>query len=133
MFEGGPAVTPLIDVKNDQLYTLSHDGNLNCLDIKSGKQKWSLSYVSKVLNGKRPTYGFACSPILYNDDLIISAGGDGTSIASVSPIDGSLNWSCGNGTVGYSSPIIFNLGGVDRIAQFNASKLCLYDPEEKNK
>ena len=31
MFEGGPAVTPLIDVKNDQLYTLSHDGNLNCL------------------------------------------------------------------------------------------------------
>jgi len=131
MFEGGPAVTPLIDVKNDQLYTLSHDGNLNCLDIKSGKQKWSLSYVSKVLNGKRPTYGFACSPILYNDDLIISAGGDGSSIASVSPIDGSLNWSCGNGTVGYSSPIIFNLGGVDRIAQFNASKLCLYDPEGK--
>ena len=130
MFEGGPAVTPLIDIKRNQLYTLSHEGSLNCIDIKTGNLKWETSYKSEVFKGRRPTWGFACSPLLYNEDLIVSPGGSQSAIAGLNPIDGSLKWSHGNSSVGYSSPITFTLSGSDYIAQLNSDSLALYNVEQ---
>ena len=130
MFEGGPAVTPLIDIKRNQLYTLSHEGSLNCIDIKTGNLKWETSYKSDVFKGRRPTWGFACSPLLYNEDLIVSPGGSQSAIAGLNPIDGSLKWSHGNSSVGYSSPITFTLSGSDYIAQLNSDSLALYNVEQ---
>ena len=130
MFEGGPAVTPLIDIKRNQLYTLSHEGTLNCLDVETGNFKWKTSYQSEVFNGRRPTWGFSCSPILYGEDLIISPGGNQSTIAGLNPIDGSLKWTQGKSSIGYSSPIKLSLSGSDYIAQLNSDSLALYDVDQ---
>lgn len=127
MFEGGPPTTPLIDKKNKNLYTLSHQGELRCLSLKSGLLQWKVSYTNSPLGGRRPDYGYASSPIIYDDMLIISPGGKESSIAALNLDDGSVLWSCGNSKVGYSSPVIFTLNESDCIAQLNASDLSVFN------
>ena len=127
MFEGGAPTTPLIDKQRKTLYALSHQGDLRCVSLESGEILWKISYTNDVLGGKRPVYGYASSPIIYNNMLIISPGGKGSSIAALNPDDGSVLWSAGNSDVAYSSPVIFDLSDNEYIAQLNARDLSVFD------
>lgn len=127
MFEGGPPTTPLIDKKNKNLYALSHQGELRCLSLNSGVMQWKVSYTSAPLAGRRPDYGYASSPTIYNDMLIVSPGGKDSSVAALDLKDGAMLWSSGGSKVGYSSPIIFSLLGSDYMAQLNASDLSIFN------
>lgn len=132
MFEGGAPTTPLIDKKRKTLYALSHQGELRCVSLDSGEILWKISYTNDLLGGKRPVYGYASSPIIYNDILIISPGGKGSCIAALNPDNGTILWSAGNSHVAYSSPVIFDLSGNEYIAQFNARDLSVFDPNSRS-
>lgn len=71
LHEGGPAATPA--VADGIVYTFSKEGHLFALDALTGEVKWSKK-VTDEYGAKVPTWGFAGSPLILGDAVIIDAG-----------------------------------------------------------
>lgn len=124
MFEGGPAATPTIDPVNRRVYVLSHQGELRCIDMLTGRLIWIVDY-QKDLQGRLPQYGFAGAPLLSGDVLIVQPGGDQGSVVGLDPLTGRKLWAGGRDKLSYSSPVSFSHGGKEMIASFNAHGLSV--------
>jgi outer membrane protein assembly factor BamB len=70
----GPNATPL--VHEGKVYAFGATGNLHCLDQKTGKSVWSHDVLAE-FGAKMPGFGFASSPLIYKNSLILPVGGDG--------------------------------------------------------
>ncbi|MDB4680917.1 PQQ-like beta-propeller repeat protein, partial [Akkermansiaceae bacterium] len=66
-YSAGPRVTPLVD--GDRVYTFGGEGNLICRTVKDGAEKWSHDF-KKFFGVATQTWGFAASPLVYEDLLI---------------------------------------------------------------
>jgi len=108
----GPRMQPT--VCGDLVYTLGRQGDLFCFERTTGKIRWQANLPSG-LGSKPPRWGFACSPLVLGDNLIIDAG----PMIALSKNDGKLAWKSGSDIPGYSSPVAFKLGGATLIAGFN--------------
>jgi len=111
-YEGGPHATPTID--GDRVYTFSKRGHLFCLDARSGKVRWSKD-LNKDLGFKMPRWGFAGSPLIMGDLLILNAGSSGVAFKKVS---GELAWKSDQSPGGYAGPIPFRYQGKQYVAIF---------------
>jgi len=109
----GPRCTPTVD--GDRVYTLSNRGHLFCLEALTGKVRW-LVEVPKRLRAKPPQWGFACSPLVLGDRLIIDVG----PVAALDKMTGKVLWTAGSDPAGYGSPYAFKHGDKMLIASFNA-------------
>lgn len=96
----GARATPAID--KDKVYTLSKGGLLYCWNLLDGKVIWNKSLVD--LGGAIPMWGFAGSPIIIEDKLIVNGGGK-IKTCALNKLNGELIWSSGEGHVGYSTPL----------------------------
>lgn len=72
-----PMSTPTIDGK--YVYALSTNGILLCLKAKNGKIRWEKDIVSK-WSVIRPFYGFAGSPMIAGDIIILTANTSGLAL-----------------------------------------------------
>lgn len=63
------------------------------------------------LGGKKPYYGFACSPLVVGDVAVFEAGGKEASLVAVDKRTGQLAWRYGKGEAGYSSPVSCKVDG----------------------
>ena len=70
----GPRATPAVDA--GRVYALSGKGALRCLDAADGKPVWGCDLLEK-FGGKPPEYGFAASPVVMGDMLVVVAGAHG--------------------------------------------------------
>ena len=70
-----PQSTPTID--GDFLYALSADGFLLCLKTKNGKIQWQRNIVEE-FQVRAPFYGFAGSPVIEGDLIILTSNTFGT-------------------------------------------------------
>ncbi|MGH9867930.1 MAG: PQQ-binding-like beta-propeller repeat protein [Candidatus Polarisedimenticolia bacterium] len=105
----GPIATPLLS--GGIVYGLGPRGLLFALDAASGRQLWARDIV-KEHGAQQPFYGFACSPILIDNVLVVEIGaGPGKTVAGFHPDDGRLLWSAGDDTIAYQSPIAATIGG----------------------
>ncbi len=104
-FEGGPTSTPLID--GDCVYALGRQGDLNCLRLATGEVIWSKNIATET-EASVPGWGFASSPIVHNDWLILGVGEAGTVVDKKS---GDVLWTSGGGEAGYMTPLPINLDG----------------------
>ena len=119
----GPRCTPTVD--GDRVYTLSNRGHLFCLDAGDGRVQW-LVEAPKRLRAKPPRWGFACSPLVLGDRLIVDVG----PIAALEKTTGKVLWTAGSDPAGYGSPIAFEHGGRTLIASFNAHGPIVVDDDE---
>jgi hypothetical protein len=119
-FEGGTASTPTI--AGDRVYTLSHDGQLFCLDLSDGSKIWEAS-LPRDYNGQPSRWKYAGSPLLQDGMLILDAGGTGNSTLALKPADGSKVWGAGNDPAGYASPIPFRQGDRAAVLVFKGTHL----------
>ncbi len=114
-FEGGPAATPTVD--DDRVYTLSHRGDLHCLAAATGKLIWRRNLVSD-FKGSRPQWGFAGSPAVFGELLILDVGGDGSSTVALNKMDGTVRWKSGDELAGYATPVPAEFGGTAAVVLF---------------
>ncbi len=126
----GPASTPTVE--GEFVYTLSREGDLFCLDANSGKPIWSKHIVND-LGAKYPEWGYATSPLVLDNMIIMDAG----VALAVDKSNGNLiwktkdygkSWGIKEQGGGYSSPYAFNLNGKQLLAVFNSSGLVILDP-----
>lgn len=120
---GGPRSTPTFD--SGKVYGISGEGDLICVDSKSGKKEWLVS-LAKELEGKvMKIWGFSESPLIDGDKVVCSPGGSKGSIAALDKNTGKVLWRSTEITdeASYSSIIKAKVGKHDVYIQMTAGGL----------
>ena len=97
-------------------YAMGSVGHLHCLDAKTGKVIWSKDLV-KDHKAARPYWGFAASPVIHEDVVLIHAGLPGGCIVAFDRKTGEEKWRGGNDPAGYCTPIIITSGETKKTQQ----------------
>jgi outer membrane protein assembly factor BamB len=121
-FEGGPCSTPAVD--GDRLYVLGRWGELFRFDAATGRLAWSKN-VRKEAKARIPDWGFGGSPRVHGDLLLLNMGEAG---AAVDKNTGALAWSSADQDAGYSTPLPFQDGGVERVLVSSGKAWIAVDP-----
>jgi outer membrane protein assembly factor BamB len=88
-YAAGPRVTPL--VRDGKVYTLGTEGNLCCLEARTGKPIWSRD-LKRDYGIATPVWGFAGHPLLDGQKLFCLVGGDGTTAVAFDKDTGKEVW-----------------------------------------
>ncbi|MFK7735892.1 MAG: PQQ-binding-like beta-propeller repeat protein [Pirellulaceae bacterium] len=101
---------------------------LTALDL-AGETIWEK--VVGAFNPQLYKYGYAPSPVLYEDKVIVAAEYDGPSgIVAFSRKDGRVQWKAPRSpSITFSSPVIANVGGKDQLMLSGAQVVTSYDPK----
>jgi outer membrane protein assembly factor BamB len=105
----GPRATPMLS--NGRVYTFGATGILNALDAGTGAVLWSRNAASDT-NTKVPGWGFASSPLVLDDKVIIATAG---TLAAYDLATGEPRWFGPQGGGGYSSPHRMIKDGITQI------------------
>jgi outer membrane protein assembly factor BamB len=105
----GPRGTPTLS--NGRVYTLGATGIMNVLKADDGSVVWSRNVVSDT-KSKLPTWGFASSPLVVGDLVVVATAG---TMAAYDLASGQPRWVGPDGGSGYSSPQLFTIHGVPQI------------------
>ena len=111
----GPRATPTIN--NDRIYTFGATGILNALDADTGARLWSRN-VANDAEKAVPMWGFASSPLVVGDMVIIAASGR---LAAYDAATGKRRWLGPPRPGSYSSPHLFTADGVPQILLLSAA------------
>jgi outer membrane protein assembly factor BamB len=109
----GPRATPT--VSKGRVYTFGATGILNALDARNGSVVWSRNAASDTKT-KLPGWGFASSPLVVDDLVIVAAAG---ALAAYSIGTGEPRWYGPTGGWGYSSPHLSTIDGVAQVLLLN--------------
>lgn len=124
---GGPCATPC--VTGGHVFTASREGDVFCLESGTGRVVWNRNLV-RDLHGKRPVYGYAGSPMVWQGKLFLDAGGDDGSTVCLNENSGETIWAKGKGEAGYATPVVTQLAGRDILVVFKGRELALLDPRD---
>ncbi len=110
--------TPTVD--GNFLFALGSDGDLACLETRSGKIRWQKS-IRKELGGKPGIWSYAESPLVDGDAVIVTPGGAEATMVALNKKTGSVIWKSaipGGEHAGYASAIVVQAGGRRQYVQF---------------
>ena len=94
---------------------MSGKGALQCLDAADGHAVWGCDLLEK-FGGKPPEYGFAASPVVMGDMLVVVVGaGKGKSLVAFDKANGNVLWTALDDKIGYSTPREVTIDGVSQI------------------
>ena len=105
----GPRATPTLS--DGRVYTFGATGILNVLDAGDGSVVWSSNAASDA-DAKVPSWGFASSPLVVGDVVIVAVEG---ALVAYDLATGDPRWFGPDGGDGYSSPHLFTIDGVAQI------------------
>jgi outer membrane protein assembly factor BamB len=104
----GPHATPLV-VEN-RLFTIGIDFKLKAFDKSSGKVLWQRDLLAEY-KPKRMQSGYAASPVVHENVLILPVGGKGQGAMGFDIADGRTLWQTGDFKVSHASPILIECDG----------------------
>jgi len=118
----GPRSTPTVE--GDLLLAVSQWGDLVCLEAATGKELWRKDY-GRDFGGKRPSWGYAESPVVDGDQVVITPGGAEGAIVALNKKTGAVLWRSQGFTDSphYSSLVPAQVGGVRQYVQLTAQSV----------
>ncbi|HUE73973.1 MAG TPA: PQQ-binding-like beta-propeller repeat protein [Pirellulaceae bacterium] len=114
----GSRSTPTVD--GELLYALGSDGDLACLEIESGKERWKKSLRSDFA-GQPGKWAYAESPLVDGDVLVCTPGGAKATIVALDKTSGETIWASKipeGDQAAYASVIAVEVGGTKQYVQF---------------
>lgn len=123
-YGNGPRAQPTIH--DGLVYTVGALGDVRCLTAETGSEVWKRNYLAD-FNGRLPTWGFAGSPVVYGDCLILQPGGEGgSSIVALDRWTGKDIWRSLNDEAGYCTPVVHRIHDHDELICWTPSHIrCL--------
>ncbi|MDY7011082.1 MAG: PQQ-binding-like beta-propeller repeat protein [Planctomycetota bacterium] len=115
----GPRATPTVNGKH--VFTMSHNGQVLCLDADSGEVAWNKN-VPKELNAGIPQWGLAGSPLVAGKEVILNVGTAGVALDKTT---GKIVWRTGGGMAGYATPVLFEAGGREYLVVSGATSIAI--------
>ena len=127
-YEGGPGSTPTVDIRGGaepaRVYTIGKWGDVFCLDAAKGTVLWQRDLRQ---DGIKPNeWGFAGSPLVYGELVILNAGDAGMALDRNT---GRTVWSGGTNATGYSSPTLCKAGGQESLLMFAVKHFVALEPK----
>lgn len=114
---------------NGKLYTLSRHAVLVCLDAETGTQLWNHDLLNEY-HGKEPFFGFAYSPLIDGDRVVVCPGGTDAAVVCFDAAGGKEIWKGGGSDPGgYSTPAVATIAGKKQYVVFNAMNVMGVDAE----
>ena len=121
--DGGPRSTPTVD--GDAVYAVGTDGDLVCLDARTGAVRWSKSLPDDFGGKFMSVWKFSESPLVDGDRLICTPGGADATMVALEKRTGDVVWKCvmpsigdkGADGAGYSSAVVAEIRGVRQYVQ----------------
>lgn len=124
----GPRSTPTVD--DEKVFVLSAKGKLYALGSKNGEKLWEHDLV-KEFESNIPNWGFATSPLVFGELLLVEAGGEaGKSIVAFDKKSGRVVWTSHTDAAAYSSPIPITFGGKKQIIFLTSKTLLSLSPTD---
>ncbi len=111
----GPRATPT--VHEGHVYAFGGDGILACRKEGDGAPVWTVDTIKKS-GTKIIDYGMASSPLIVGDNVVVQVGGTGSAVMAFDAKSGELQWKSCDGTAGYSSPAIRQIGKEKHLVAF---------------
>ncbi|HEX6622142.1 MAG TPA: PQQ-binding-like beta-propeller repeat protein [Pyrinomonadaceae bacterium] len=109
--------TPTVD--GNFIYALGSDGDLACLEAKTGKIRWQKN-IRKEFGGVPGDWAYAESPLVDGDLVVVTPGGAEATMAAVNKRTGATVWKSaipGGDPAGYASAIAVQGGGRRQYVQ----------------
>ena len=118
----GTRSTPTID--DGRLYHENADGDVVCLDARTGKDIWSLNILEK-FDGRNIQWALAESLLIDGGNVICTPGGERAGLVALDKNTGDTVWVCTDVSdkPGYCSPIVFEHEGVRQIVTLMAQSV----------
>lgn len=107
-------------VSGDFIYALGSDGDLACLEARTGKIRWQKS-IRKEFGGEPGEWAYAESPLVDGDVVVVTPGGAQATMVALNKTTGALIWKSavpGGDPAGYASAIVVQGGGRKQYVQF---------------
>ena len=120
----GPRATPTLHL--GRLYTFGGTGILNALDARDGTVLWTRNVASDA-GRKIPGWGFAASPLVFNDTVVVAAAGW---LEAYVLETGDPRWSGPANGWGYSSPHLAKIDGVEQVLLLNGAGAISVSPAD---
>ena len=110
--------TPTVD--GDSIYALGSDGDLACLETRSGRIRWQKS-IRKEFGGQPGIWAYAESPLVDGDVVVVTPGGPQATMVALNKRTGAVIWKSavpGGDPAGYASAVVAQVGGRKQYVQF---------------
>ena len=114
----GSRSTPTVD--GDAVYVLGSDGDLACLDKKTGQPRWQKNLRSD-FGGQPGNWAYSESPLIDGDVLVCTPGGAEATLVALDKKSGDVVWKSAlpeADQAAYASIIVVEFGGVKQYVQF---------------
>lgn len=112
-------------------YAIGADGAFHCLDAATGRVIWRHDTVG-ALGAKRPKWGFAASPVIWKDSVIVHLGiPDGGGLVAFGLRDGKEHWRGSDDPAGYATPVFaIDENGRDLMISWTPKHVLALDPDD---
>lgn len=124
-YGNSPRTTPLIH--DGFAYLLGAFGDLACIEMATGKAKWSLNVRDEFEPDDVRKWGVCDSPLIVAGKLIVAPGAKDAAIVALDPKTGKPVWKAPGKPTGYGSFIAAKLGGRLQIVGHDAETLGGWD------
>jgi outer membrane protein assembly factor BamB len=126
-----PNCTPTYD--GGLVYGLTKDGDLACVDAKSGKVRWSKNFSRDFRGRMMSGWGYSESPLVDGNRLICTPGAEEAAIVALDKKTGKTIWkaeSPGHGGAAYASIVVAEVGGIRQYIQLMGRGLIAVDAKD---
>jgi outer membrane protein assembly factor BamB len=109
--------TPTVD--GNFVYALGSDGDIACLEIKTGKIRWQKN-VRKEFGGQPGEWAYAESPLVDGDVVVVTPGGAQATMVALNKKTGAVIWKSaipGGDPAGYASAVAVQAAGKKQYVQ----------------
>lgn len=126
-FGHGPRSTPTVG--SELAYYLGGNGRLVALANGDGGLRWEVD-LPRDFRSVPPMHGYSTAPILDGDHVIVEiGGGQGKAFAAFDAASGKLDWTAGDGSASYTSPIAISLFGERHLVSLDSQHVYGFSPQ----
>lgn len=117
--------------ENGKLYVSSGTGQVSCINAETGEIIWQVDAIA-LYSGEIYDHGDAENPLVLEDKVIFTTGGEENAVVALKKTDGSLVWKSKSlgGAKSYASPVLINHMGRKIILVQTTRHLIAFDPDK---